>query len=63
MKIFPKKCKVIQVVTFLSPIWRPLNPFPGSLNHPKQGTKNCQVPLFSFVLDVAVIYTPADLTP
>ena len=30
-------------VTFLSPIWRSLNPFKGSLNHPKKVTKNCQV--------------------
>ena len=31
-------------VTFSSPSWRSLNHLKGSHNHPKKGTKNCQVP-------------------
>ena len=33
-------------VTFSSPSWRSLNHSKGSFNHPKKGTKNCQVCCF-----------------
>ena len=34
--------QVIQFVTFSSPGWRSLNPFKGSLKHPKKVTLNHQ---------------------
>ena len=36
-------------VTFSSPSWRSLNPFKGSLNHPKKVTLNHQVPFFLWI--------------
>ena len=38
-------------VTFSSPSWRSLNHLKGSLNHPKEGTKNC-IPFHSWCINL-----------
>lgn len=44
-----RPCQLIQsdlFIIFLSPIWRSLKPFKGSLNQTKKVTTNCQVDFF-----------------